>query len=575
LNDTAKVGVWNIQLGVKYPSGWDWSTGTERIAYFSVSDLTLTVNADGSGSADKAPNQDSYSYGDIVNLTATPDLGWGFDHWSGDLSGSDNPASIVMDGNKSVTAHFVQNQYVLNVDITGNGVVVKDPDQLYYTYGNIVNLTASASSGWVFDHWEEDISGSITPTSITIDGNKNVTAVFVESLYILTVNIDGAGTVDTIPSGPYNFGDIVNLTALPAIGSTFNCWTGDLTGSDNPIDIVMDSNKTVTAHFIQNVYILTINIIGDGSVLKNPAQDNYTYATLVELTAIAGAGSIFDHWSGNLTGNSNPATINMTEDANITAHFILSNNGNGGHGTDDGGGGNGGGIGPSYVKINKPPVANLSAGESYIGFVGEEIEFNGSLSYDLDGKIVEYLWDFGDGTTGYGEIETHNYSSPGEYKVTLKVKDNDGAYGTDETIATVVQPNRPPSKPNISGPSEGLIDVEYNYSIVSNDEDNDQIKYTIDWGDGTSNVSDFMPAGEVFITKHKWAETGNYTINVSADDGEAISTNNMTISIHEPKIPTIPQENNICLIFLASLGLLLLVLFLLLSKRERDKKKNK
>jgi hypothetical protein len=399
-----------------------------------------------------------------------------------------------------------------------------------------------------------------------MNGDKVVTAHFLICQYTITVNIDGDGTVYTVPFGPYNFGDVVNLTAIPSIGSTFNCWTGDITGSDNPIDIVIDSNKILTAHFIKNVYILTININGDGSVLKNPALDNYTYGTLVELTAIAGTGSIFNHWSENLSGNTNPATINMTKDADITAHFILESINNGG-----GGGGGSGGGSSGFGIINKPPVADLSAGEPYTGFLGEEIEFNGSLSYDPDGIIITWSWDFGDGTTGNGEIVKHSYSSAGQYKVILKVIDNKDAYDFDETSAVVIQPNRPPSNPNITGPSHGFVNIEYNFSVVSTDEDNDKIKYTIDWGDSTYNESDFLSSGILFEVKHKWSQIGNYTIKVVADDNMTISTNDIKITIDEPNIPVIPVQNNICLIFLALLGILLMILFLLLAKDRKDK----
>ena len=52
------------------------------------------------------------------------------------------------------------------------------------------------------------------------------------------------------PGGSYLPGTTVSLTPTPAAGYSFDSWTGDLTGSDNPASIIMDSNKNITANFI-------------------------------------------------------------------------------------------------------------------------------------------------------------------------------------------------------------------------------------------------------------------------------------------------------------------------------------
>ena len=492
LNDSAKVGEWEIQLGVNN-SGWQWpvSKSSGRIAYFNVKDanFTLTININGNGSVDKDLNKSSYDYEEVVNLTAIPDLGWSFCNWSGDLESEDNPESIVMDCNKSVTANFVQNQYVLNVTVVGNGSVAKDPDQSYYVYEDIVNLTAFPNTSWYFDHWDGDLFVNDNPVAITIDDDKNVTAIF---------------------------------------------------KGEEP----------------EPLYNLTVNVNGNGLVTKDPDQENYSYGSEVNLTAIPNSGWSFSHWSGNLSSEINPATINMTEDKNVTAYFIKQNNN----------GGNGGSrsIGP---KPNKPPVADLSAGELYQGFIDEEIEFNGTLSYDNDGYIVEWLWDFGNETSVTGEIITNAFFNQGDYTVILKVTDNKGATDTDETTTAIGQPNRPPSESNVTGPTEGLVNIEYNFSIVSTDEDTDKIKYSIDWGDGTNNESDFLPSGESYNVSHKWTEPGEYLINVSADDDNTITQIKVTISIEEPDIP---EESNIALILLLLLALLFLLLFWLIGKQKKD-----
>ncbi len=81
---------------------WNIEDGGEECAL-----TALTVNIVGSGSVTLDPAGGSYSLGTEVSLTANADTGWWFSGWSGDLSGSSNPAYITMDSDKTVTATFL------------------------------------------------------------------------------------------------------------------------------------------------------------------------------------------------------------------------------------------------------------------------------------------------------------------------------------------------------------------------------------------------------------------------------------------------------------------------------------
>jgi len=291
-------------------------------ATFTQDTYTLTVNTEGDGSVDLSPTGGSYLSSTVVTLTANADPGWTFDGWSGDLGGSTNPETIMMDGNKIVTATFTQDTYTLTVNTEGNGSVDLDPAGGSYSSGTVVTLTANADSGWTFSGWSGDLGGSTNPETITMDGNKIVTATFTQDTYTLTVNTVGNGSVDLSPAGgSYSSGIVVTLTANADPGWTFDGWSGDLGGSANPETITMDGDKTVTATFTQDTYTLTVNTEGNGSVDLSPAGGSYSSGTVVTLTANADPDWTFDGWSGDLGGSTNPEAITMDDNKNVTATF--------------------------------------------------------------------------------------------------------------------------------------------------------------------------------------------------------------------------------------------------------------
>ena len=244
---------WEDDLtGSTNPDDIQMTSNKTVTAVFAQDQYTLTVNVSGSGSVVKNPNQSTYTYGQNVQLTAYGDTGWHFDHWENDLTGSTNPDYVYMNGNKTVTAVFVQDQYTLTINITGSGSVVKNPDQSTYTYGQNVQLTAYGDTGWDFDHWEDDLTGSTNPDYVYMNGNKTVTAVFVENTYTLTVYTTGQGSVTLDPpGGTYAPGTWVDLDAESDSGWCFDQWTGDVTGTVNPESIQMNADYSVTAVFAQ------------------------------------------------------------------------------------------------------------------------------------------------------------------------------------------------------------------------------------------------------------------------------------------------------------------------------------
>jgi hypothetical protein len=118
----------------------------------------------------------------------------------------------------------------------------------------------------------------------------------------------------------------------------------------------------------------------------------------------------------------------------------------------------------------------------------------------------------------------------------------------------------------ISGPN-GSKDTKYSYAFGSTDPDNDDINYIINWGDGSTNESGFLPSGHYFSMLHIWAESGEYNITVTASDNQSSSSAEMTVQIEENIL-----ADNIAIVLLGILALIALMIVLMYSKKGKKKK---
>jgi uncharacterized repeat protein (TIGR02543 family) len=151
---------------------------------------TLTVNTVGSGTVTKNPDQATYTTSPVQNvqLTPNPGSGYSFSGWSGDLSGSANPANIVMNDNKTVTATFAQTPATLytltvNVSPSSGGTVALSPSGGSYSAGTQVTLTATANANYTFGSWSGVDSSSGTTAYVTMgSANRSVTATFTQQI---------------------------------------------------------------------------------------------------------------------------------------------------------------------------------------------------------------------------------------------------------------------------------------------------------------------------------------------------------------------------------------------------------
>lgn len=213
---------------------------------------TLRVRA---GQGGYAYGSGTYNEGTVVTITSSPNTGYSAAGFSGDATGTGNTINVTMDANKTVTALFTAAQYslVTSASPSGAGTVTGAGT---YAYGATAAISAAATDGYVFDHFQSSASSPASPTSpsttITMTADTTVIAVFrstAPTTYTLTVSTSGSGT--TSPSGTttYNANDVATVTATPAANNAFNGFIGDVTSSSSTINVVMNANKAVTAVF--------------------------------------------------------------------------------------------------------------------------------------------------------------------------------------------------------------------------------------------------------------------------------------------------------------------------------------
>jgi PKD repeat protein len=199
-----------------------------------------------------------FDYGQFVTLTATPDAGSAFDGWSGACNGV-GVCQATVTRNLSVTATFALLTHTLTTAMAGNGSgsISLTPAGGTYDYGTVVTATATPGTGSSFAGWSGVCSGA-GACVVAVTGDGALTATFTLNSHALATGTagTGAGSISLNPAGGvYDYGTAVTLTATPDAGSLFTAWSGAISSASNPIVLVMDADRSVTATFALNTYV--------------------------------------------------------------------------------------------------------------------------------------------------------------------------------------------------------------------------------------------------------------------------------------------------------------------------------
>ncbi len=301
------------------------------VANFKLKTYTLTTIVFGQGTVDKTPDNATYSYGDVVQLTAYPEQGWNFTGWSGDLSGSVNPAIIIIEKSKTVGATFDASKYTITAT-AGDGGSISPSGIVIVNHGEDKTFTITPNEGYIIGDLIVDGQSVGPDNSYTfndVSEEHTIHAIFclvTPTTYMVTFNVkDNQGSIQDARiafNGESKNTDSLGMAVFSGVPSGNATYTVSKEGYNDAKDnLNVDGDKTVDVFLVQKTYMLTINLVGQGIVTKNPDKATYSHGEVIQLTAYPEQGWNFTGWSGEILSSENPVNITINEDKSVTAIF--------------------------------------------------------------------------------------------------------------------------------------------------------------------------------------------------------------------------------------------------------------
>lgn len=194
--------------------------------------------------------------------------------------------------------------------------------------------------------------------------------------------------------------------------------------------------------------------------------------------------------------------------------------------------------------------AFIDATPGLTGVIPLQIRFDGGDSESLKGNIINYEWDFGDGSDiQIGRSVSYVYNDPGIYQVTLTVQDD---FGKEATKTAEVEAKTISSEPEarfqtVPAATEGLLTGTLPFVVRfdgsgSVDADDDIVDYEWDFGTGSTSTGQ--------NASHTFEEAGSYTVTLTVRDSQSQeSTASLSVTVEEPGVKSViiadPQEGNV------------------------------
>ncbi len=314
-----------------------WKAGYQASATASATyTITYTVsvlaNSEEGGSpyvgSTPGTTQSTFTSGQQCTVHANPNPGYTFQRWTENNNqvSTQTDYSFTVTSNRNLVAHFTQDTYTITVlasppqggAVTGGGA---------YHYGDHPTLTATASSGYAFQGWND--GNTQNPRTITVTGNATYTAFFSEAgttYYNVSATVSPAGAGTVTGTGPFPAGSTTQLTAIPNNGYTFSHWNDGNT--QNPRTVTVNGDMEFTACF--NRVPCTISVSAkptNGGMVHvgntNLQQVTYYYGQFCTVYANPSTGYTFTNWTenGNVVCEYLNYYFQVTDDRNLVANF--------------------------------------------------------------------------------------------------------------------------------------------------------------------------------------------------------------------------------------------------------------
>jgi hypothetical protein len=338
-----------------------WSNDTQTVRITLIRDDSLTANfaaipagkfalvltsspANVGGSISANPYKQLYDAGDVVGLVAKKLPGYDFaaSGWSANVTPSSKADSgtIVMTANTTVTATFVKmNRLTVAVSPTAGGSVTANPlsesgeSQGYYLPSvTAVTLTASANPGYTFTRWDGAATGTTASATVTMNGDKGVSAIFTPNTYTISVsaNPTTGGTVSG--GGSVLYDDAASVSASPATGWEFDGWyEAGILVPNAPAEygFTVSGNRSLEAKFSKIQYTISLSPAcalcwSDYGYVVTSSPQTYDYDDYANVVAApASSGYTFNGWyeAGTRVSQSLSYGFNVRESRNLVARY--------------------------------------------------------------------------------------------------------------------------------------------------------------------------------------------------------------------------------------------------------------
>ena len=166
---------------------------------------------------------------------------------------------------------------------------------------------------------------SHNPFSFPVSGVITSIPTDIVSLSALPLN-GGIVSIGGTNGGAFPVGSTQTVTATANLGFEFAGWSGDASGTSNPLTVVVNRNLNIIANFVAiggNI-TLTVTTNGSGTVSPNLNGKNLKAGRSYTLIATAKTGNVFSNWTGSITTNKNPLTFKLESSMVLQANFVTN-----------------------------------------------------------------------------------------------------------------------------------------------------------------------------------------------------------------------------------------------------------